>query len=335
MNAIGASSDAWSLPIVSNILHKLISKSQNATGPPASSAADIHILMGYFGRIELARMECLLSDYVASLSAISSINLNDPNELFVSVPVSHVNVFYHAAVSMIMIRRYDDAIGALSSAILHISRVLKPGSVTLKSSVLTQHQKMMEKMLMLYALASTMSPGHRSDEQVVDAVLSKCSDKLKRLQAGDVGTFEDIFESACPKFISPMVSENTTQSGGFDAWRTQVHVFMMEAKQQIALMKLRSYLRLYSCIELGKLSRFNDMSEEELVSKLLALSHKCRDSTGAKVSYSISDGKLIINSDQTPTLASVPERYFFISGIRKSSEHVADLNDIFRDFESK
>jgi translation initiation factor 3 subunit L len=277
-------------------------------------------------------MECLLSDYSASLNAIANIKLNDPGELFAAVPASHVNIFYHAAVSLIMTRRYSEAIDTLSGIISHISRVMKPGSTVLKTSVLSQHQKMLEKIMLLYALATTICPGHRLDDQVVDIVIAKCSDKLKRLQSGDVGSFEDIFESACPKFISPTASDvGTIQGGAFDAWRTQVHMFMIEAKQQIALMKLRSYLRLYSCIELGKLSRFNEMTEGELVSKLMAFSHKCRHSR-SDVSHSICDGKLITtgNGESTAALSSTSERYFFISGIRTTSEHIADLDNIFR-----
>ncbi|CAE7478321.1 unnamed protein product [Symbiodinium microadriaticum] len=324
----GARSDPWSLPIVANTLRRVIAKStgENATPTPAN----IHSMMAYFCRVELARMECLLSDYSGSMDAIASINLHDPSEFFTSVPVCHVNVFYHAAVSMLMTRRYGDAIDTLSGVILHISRLLKPGSSTLKAAVLTQHQKMMDKILLLCAIAITICPEHRADGQVVEMVVAKCSDKLKRLQSGDVGAFEDAFESACPKFISPTFSDF---GGGFDAWRAQVHVFMGEAKQHIALMKVRSYLRLYSCIDLEKLSRFNDVSQEELVAKLLALSHKCRSSR-SDVSYYIEDGKLFTDGDAASAMASVSTRYFFVSNIQKTADHRADLNSIFRDFEA-
>lgn len=335
MNIIRSNVDCWSLPVVSNYLHNLI---YNGGGVDSiSKAANTQCLLGYFSRIELARMECLLSDYVSSLSAIANIRLNDPSELFTVVPASHVNIFYHAAVSLIMTRRYIEAIDTLSSIITHLFRVMKPGFTALKSSVLSQHQKMFEKILLLYALATTMCPGHRLDDQVVDIVISKCSDKLKRLQSGDIGSFEDTFESACPKFISPTTSDvGLSQGGAFDAWRTQVHMFMIEAKQQIALMKLRSYLRLYSCIDLGKLSRFNELSERELLSKVASFSHKCRHSP-SDMSFYISNGKLItlINCDQSSMQTSVSERYFFAYGIRKTSEYIEDLESIFHDLDAK
>mmetsp|Transcript_12489 Transcript_12489/g.18870 ORF Transcript_12489/g.18870 Transcript_12489/m.18870 type:complete len:506 (+) Transcript_12489:79-1596(+) len=347
LHTMEANKDAWSMPIVSNLLSSMI---RMASGTAHDS---VHSLVGYFCTIELGRLECLLADYTASLDAISGIRLSDQGEMFSQVPTCHVNIFYHAGVSMIMLRRYADAIDTFSHIILHISRVLKPGASVLKAGVQGQHQKMLDKMVSLAAIAMCLCPGHRVDDQVADTISSKCSDKLRRLRVGDIAAFEDMFESACPKFISPTVPDSAGGSTIHDAIRAQVHIFMTEAKQQMSLLHLRSYLRLYSSIELSKLARFNDVSEEELVALLLSSSHKNRQVRGcggqlsldssapavgtssapspvSDVSFRIQDGYLIIDHAKESGPSST-ER-FFLSGIRKNAEFATDLDRIFRPY---
>ena len=323
------SSEIWSYSIVESLLRQIIEKAteQQPTVPPCP--AHLHSLMAYFCRIELARMQCLLALYPASLETIQPVDLQDSNEFFTTVPSCHVNVFYHAAVSMLMTKEYEMALDTLSSIILHITRVLKPGGGSVKSPLVMQHQKMLDKIILLFAISTAICPDHRVDAQVVDIVTSKCSEKLRRLQSGDVGAFEDAFESACPKFISATHVEG---GGSFDAWRTQIHQFMVEVKQQVVLMKLRSYLRLYSCIMLDKLARLNELSEEELMEKLAALSQRRRAST-SEVSYRISNGKLYTENKAASTQASESTKYFFASCNQKITEHRAELARVFGDFQ--
>jgi translation initiation factor 3 subunit L len=82
---------------------------------------------GYFASIELARLECIVGDYGASLKALSVVDIYDRSEHFETLPQCHVNVFYHAGISQLMLRRYTDSIDTFSNAILYISRTLKPG----------------------------------------------------------------------------------------------------------------------------------------------------------------------------------------------------------------
>ena len=121
-----------------------------------------------------------------------------------------------------------------------------------------------------------LSPGQRVDDQVRDIVESKALDRLRRLQSGDVGAFEDIFESNCPKFVSPCVPTEYPLAGNLcqEEMRMHIAVFLGEAKQHAALLRLRSYMRMYSSIELAKLARFSESSEADFIAQLIACKHK-------------------------------------------------------------
>ena len=215
--------------------------------PPTSNAA---AMVGYFSLIEAARLECLVGDYVESLRHLSSIRLWDKREWFTLVPSCHVNLFYHAGLCQLMIRRYGDALDTFSDVVLHVSRVLKPGSAPLRSSAQGQLQKMLDKVMALTAISISLCPGYAVDDQVDwiafvwsspnacyvctlvwfrachqvrEMVEKKWEDRFRRLQSGDLAAFEGLFELSCPKFISPAVPDyEIVGSIGTDAYRHQV-----------------------------------------------------------------------------------------------------------------
>ena len=352
LHTMEANKDAWSLPVVSIILNNVIRMSEEiaaATPPTLSTEPDTavttHALFGYFASIENARLECLLADYTTSLESIQNIRLWDQNELFTLVPTCHVNVYYHAGVSMLMVRRYADCIDTLSTIALHILRVLKPGNANSKA-IQSQHSKMMDKILNLLTIAISLSMGRRVDDQVMEVIQSKLGDKFRRLNNGDVQLFEEMFENSCPKFISPSVAEHGAAGGASEAWKAQVTIFMTEIQQQVDLFKLRSYLKLYSSIELEKMASFNDISQEELIEQLVASKHKSReiilgscssdaatasaDSPPVAVSvsdvqYHIENANLVIGSGAGGKSNRLASEKFFMMGIRKNAEITADM----------
>jgi translation initiation factor 3 subunit L len=350
-----ANKDAWSLPVVSIILNNVIRISQDiaaSSQAPLSSELDsaalnTHALFGYFASIENARLECLLADYTSSLESIQNIRLWDQNELFTLVPTCHVNVYYHAGVSLLMIRRYADCIDTLATITLHILRVLKPGNANSKS-IQIQHSKMMDKIVSLLAIAMALSPGRRVDDQVMELVQSKLGDKFRRLNNGEVDLFEEMFEASCPKYISPSVGENGSVASAQEAWNAQVSIFVTEIRQQVNLCKLRSYLRLYSAIELEKMAGFNDITTDELIEKLLASKHKSREVihgtcssdvnpssspqsvSVADVNYYIENGNLVIVEDRKNNRITTEK--FFVAGIRKNAEITTDILNVFNKY---
>lgn len=336
VTAISANSDVWGVGAVYGVLRSLILAGASAKKNSTKQQ------FGYFASIELSRLECLLGDHSAALSAVSALRLLDREEPFHAVLSAHTNVFYHVGVSLLMLRRHADTIGVLGEVLLHVSRVLRPGAASLRTGTQTTLQKIMDKIIALLAIAMALSPASRVDDQVRELVESKLGDKLRRMQQGDANTFEDCFEAACPKFVSPLVPAELPSPSNLcqEAVRMQVAVFVSEALQQARLLKLRSYTRMYSSIELAKLARFNESSEAEFVSQLVAYKHRSMqsrrtttcgetvDAAGAQTSeslYYIDAGALLIEAAPGGLDKSRAAERYFVAGIRKHAEITADL----------
>jgi translation initiation factor 3 subunit L len=119
-------------------------------------------------------------------------------------------------------------------------------------------------------------------------------------------------------------------------------VFSRDTAQQITLSKLRSYLRLYSSIEVGKMAGLNDIDEKEFTSRLL--SYKSRvlsrqatsvgmpasnDERKSDLHYFIENGHLIVDSLTGKSDKTRAAERFFISGVRKHSDIRSDLQKVF------
>lgn len=48
----------------------------------------------------------------------------------------------------------------------------------------------------------------------VSQIKEKQGDKLSRIQHGDMAVYDDLFFNGCPKFLSPVVSENPASPFG-------------------------------------------------------------------------------------------------------------------------
>ena len=283
VRVLEANRDAWNLPKVMSILQGLIqagklstSQSAQAKAPLVLNARNFAAQFGYFASIELARLECLMGDFASSLAAISSIKLNDRSELFVQLPLCHFNVYYHTGICYMMLRKFAAALDVFSEICLHVSRLSKPGAATpgLRAGP-QQLQRMLDKVLALTAVARTLCPGNRLDDQVGEMLDSKLSDKCRRLQVGDRAAYSELLEFASPKFISPLVPDfSVSQNIGQAAAAHIQSVFMTEIDQHLRFLKLRSFLLLYASIEISKLARFNDIPEADLICQLLSFKHK-------------------------------------------------------------
>ena len=87
----------WTLPAVLKILSGLVRVSSasdgSITGKGGKGPSELHRQFGSFAAVEMARLECLLGDYTASLKALSTLNLNDRSEIFMQLPTCQVSVF--------------------------------------------------------------------------------------------------------------------------------------------------------------------------------------------------------------------------------------------------
>jgi translation initiation factor 3 subunit L len=355
LKVLQANRSVWTLPSVLKILGGLVRAS---TATEASTAArsgrgpsELHRQFGSFAAVEMARLECLLGDYTASLKALSTLNLNDRSEIFMQLPTCQVNVFYHAGICHLMLRRYADAIETFSDVILHVSRMLKPGAGSMNRAVSSLLQKILDKILAMTSMAIALCPGHRVDDQVRDLVEAKWGDRLRRMNGGEIQAFVDLFEQTCPKFISPIVPDYSVAINmGQDAYGNQVSMFIAEAMQQTSVLKIRSYMRLYASIDISKLARFADVSEPAFISQLISFRHKSMEIQAAPVGedaisrklkegtrtstsdvqYHIKDQALMIDVASHKSDKNRAVERFFAAGVRKHAEIIKDLNLSFK-----
>lgn len=270
IESLSSNPTAWTYPAVARILNGLIKLSGIAdkkTRPTIKPNSSVKLQFGFFAAIELARLECICGDHISSLRASSIIDIFEHAEILDLVPVCHINLFYHMGTSQLLLRRFTDCIDTFSHVLLQIAPVLKPGGSTLRNALVLTLNKISDKILALCAIAMTLSPGRRVDDQVRELINSKYKDKVQKMIEGEIKTYTEMFEIASPKFIvlgAPDYSNpvNLNQEN----FNRQVQTFIKEVEQNLSVLKLRSYLRLYAAIEVSKLARFNVSVQNTFVS---------------------------------------------------------------------
>jgi len=109
----------------------------------------------------------------------------------------------------------------------------------------------------------------------------KYADPMIKMQRGETTEFETAFRFACPKFLSPVAHvfdmESAQGSNRYEPWRLQQKVFMDEVNQQLPVLVIRSYLKLYTTMPISKLASFLDLNEDALRVQLLAYKHKMQN----------------------------------------------------------
>jgi translation initiation factor 3 subunit L len=374
----------WNLSTVYSILNKLIALAQRKNVKEqqlASTQSSFQTQFGYFAGIELSRLECLLGNFSASLQAISGYKLADRSELFFSVPLCQFNVFYHYGVSNMMTKHYTLALDSFAEIILSIARILKIGFAAVVASTTNnnnnlkyghsvQLQKMFDKVLSLTAILTTVFPYFRIDNQVKEILDARFSDKLWTLKNGNMTIFRETLEVASPKFVSSTAiaaavvgaCEEKKEVAAFDStiensvFSSVTNSFVNEIEEYFSFLKLRSYLILYSTIDIAKLARFIEVDEKTLIEKLALFKSKISElkieknifdtsretvllfeanfsnsSTSAvDVEFDIVDDKLYITN--TAYFKSNHDKSFdnyFITGIKKHNEIIKNIHRTF------
>lgn len=311
-----ANRNVWNLPVVMGILTNLSGKYQ-LQGSYSKSTLE---QFGYFATIERARLECLLGDYRSSLDAVSAIKLGDRSELYMQLPSCHINLYYHTGVSQMMLRNYAGAVTIFGDIALHFSRIMKQNA-----GLDTSLKKNLDKIVALAAICVSLLPGMRVDEQLKELMDNKSNEKLRRLQLGEISTLTEMFENSCPKFISSTLPEYDTNSNlVHEAFTNQVSVFISEAKKRFHVIKLRSYLRLYASVEIGKLARFSDSTESDLVSQILSFKQKVQIEE-TDVDFTVKDESLVIDAVSSKVEKGKSAERYFVTGIRKHGDIKSDI----------
>ncbi|KAJ1569964.1 Eukaryotic translation initiation factor 3 subunit L, partial [Nowakowskiella sp. JEL0078] len=276
--------DAWNVHNVLNVLYSLIQKSRineqlwvSKNGGDMMEAAGefgsrpLYRMLGYFSIVGLLRVQCLLGDYILALKTMENIELGKKG-LFARVTACHVTTYYYIGFAYMMMRRYSDAVKAFAHILLFVSRTKQYHTRSYQYEVIS---KKCEQMYAMLAMCLALSP-QRIDENVQTLLKEKYGEQLTKMQKGEEGVpvFEELFSFACPKFISPVPP--SFDSVPADTTKYQQQRFIAEVSQQLMVTTIRSFLKLYTTLDIKKLAVFLNMTPEELRTQLLVFKHKTR-----------------------------------------------------------
>lgn len=236
-------------------------------------------LIGYFSLMQLLRMHSLLGDYHLAMKTIQCIDLHEEVPLFYKIPSVHVTLYYYMGFAYLMMRRYTDSIRTFSDILVFLSKTSGVNQSSYQFEAMVKKQEQMYALLLL-ALALNPRP---IDESLEKTLRDKHGDKQARLQAGEPLCFEELFNFACPKFVSAAPPNWESVEGMKtpevdslcrEAHNRQLVLFLKEMKEQQKLPKIGSYMKLYTAIETGKLAQLCEMDSIALRDQLMCVMHK-------------------------------------------------------------
>lgn len=270
----------WGCYSVLNVLYSLIQRSQineqlaaQKRGEDQNTVAGeygsrpLYKMLGYFSIIGLLRVHCLLGDFSLALKTLDDIEMNK-KAMFARVMAAHLNTYYYVGFSYMMMRRYADAIKMFSHILVYVSRTknFQKGNNSFDAIA-----KKTEQMYALIAICVSFVPT-RLDDTIHTALREKYGDKFTKLQRGGpeaLPIYRELFVQSCPKFITPVPPDFDNPALNIDPMDHHTEIFMDEVKNTLFNPTVKSYLKLYSTMDLSKLAGFLDIEPEKLRSWLL------------------------------------------------------------------
>ncbi|KLJ13330.1 eukaryotic translation initiation factor 3 subunit L [Blastomyces silverae] len=246
--------NTWGCYSVLNVLYSLIQRSQineqlaaiKRNEDPTAVAGEygnrpLYRMLGYFSIIGLLRVHCLLGDFSLALKTLDDIEMNK-KAMFARVMAAHFTTYYYVGFSYMMMRRYADAIRMFSHILVYVSRTknFQKGS--------NSYDSIAKKNDQMYALIAICVAFHPTQ----------------------------LFRSACPKFISPTPPDFDNPGMNVDPVDHQTAIFMDEVRNTLYNPTVKSYLKLYTTMDLKKLAGFLDVEPQQLRSWLLVNKQRSR-----------------------------------------------------------
>ena len=280
----------WGCYSVLNVLYSLIQRSQineqlaaqKRNEDPNTVAGEygtrpLYKMLGYFSIIGLLRVHCLLGDFSLALKTLDDIEMNK-KAMFARVMAAHLNTYYYVGFSYMMQRRYADAVRMFSHILVYVSRTKNFQNNKNNNQGYDAIAKKTEQMYALIAICVSFAPT-RLDDTIHTALREKYGEKFSRLQRGgpdSLPIYKELFQSACPKFISPTPPDFENPSLNIDPVDHHTEIFMDEVKTTLFNPTVKSYLKLYSTMDLNKLAGFLEIGPEQLRSWLLVNKQRSR-----------------------------------------------------------
>ncbi|KAG0143912.1 hypothetical protein CROQUDRAFT_48132 [Cronartium quercuum f. sp. fusiforme G11] len=306
---IAENPQVWSCYSVLNVLYSLITKSKIQEQLLATKKGEdpdevggewgsrpLYRMLGYFSIVGLLRVHVLLGDYTLALKMMDDIELNK-KALYTRVNAAHVTVYYYVAFSYIMLRRYPDAIRALTHILYFLQRL--KGYHT-RGYQFDAINKQGDRMYALLAMCQALNPS-KIDESIAATMREKYSEQYgKMIRGGEacLTAFEELFTFASPKFLSlssppydrpELLPQYVASSSPSESPSVHhLNIFLAEIKTQLPAPSLRSFLKLYTTLGVNKLAGFLGVDEEEVLESLMVLKGSMRS-----IRHSDGDGSLL------------------------------------------
>jgi len=279
--------NTWGCYSVLNVLYSLIQRSQIAEQLAAKKRGEesslyageygnrpLYQMLGYFSLVGLLRVHCLLGDFTLALKTLDDIELNKKS-MFARVMAAHFSTYYYVGFSYMMMHRYGDAIRMFTHILIYISR-------TKNFQKNAQYDSIAKKSDQMYALVAICVAFHptRLDDTIHTALREKYGEQFIRMQRGgpeSLPIFEELFRAACPRFISPTPPDFDNPQMNVDPIEHHLAIFMEEVKNNMWSPMVRSYLKLYTTMDLNKLSGFLEVSPDTLRQWLLINKQRSRE----------------------------------------------------------
>nr|CAH8862898.1 unnamed protein product [Trichobilharzia regenti] len=327
----------WNIQSVLTVLYSLVEKSNIneqlsyyvKQGDPNEIADEfgrcmLYKMLGFFSLIGLCRLHCLLGDYYTAIKVLENIKFNRL-EMYHEVPTCHITTGYYVGFSYMMMHSYQDAVSTLLSTLAYKSRAI--GLISQRADLKEYVNKQADQMMSLLAICLTMCPTSIDYNIDMDR-REKFTETIIRLQQLDETEFASSFDLGCPKFISPetpyyakpqalSLPSAMDSVSPLDSQRQQIDLFKSEIVQQIELLRLRSFLKLYTNMSASKLASFMNMSEPALHMALMAYKYRLKQAmlpndcieTGGSTSYITS-----VSAEMNGSQQMHPHLDFYVDG---------------------
>lgn len=228
----------------------------------------VYTRLGLYARVGVARLHASLGDHALALDFARPLELSSKSPL-TRVVHGFVAGVHSIAFSLLLTRRYDEAIRTLSTALLYIARTEQYHAASTRYTDFLRSRTFMHATLALGLALEPLSTA--ADEQVVAATREAHGDAIARVRAGDEGALDALLRRASIPLLPPATF------GG------QAAVLRRDVALLASFPSLRSYLRLYSSLPLAKLAALRNASEDATRREVMAYARRATNDTRVRI----------------------------------------------------
>lgn len=262
----------WSAQTVIRYLSAFVEKADHVRNQCRGKVKNIFSTLSDYSLVGLCQVMCLISDYTSSLEALAPLDFNSKNSSFSKVLGCRTHLYYYMGFSYLMLRRYRDAIDVFSTFLLSLDKM------PVEEKDIDDRQKKPDYMRALLGIALSLCPTG-IDDSLSQCVSEKLGEELIRMSNCDRGSFQNVFLSCCPRFISPYTPsfDSNSQSTPSSATDGQVQLLLEEISQREKFTDTYKTLRMCTSMGMDTLAQATNSNRQTLSTCLLNIKHKTRN----------------------------------------------------------